>query len=484
MLLRDKRGELGELQGFNDKDEENILRLRDSKNEAIGFGARLALIIKQVSGRVRELIKGNLAISTEISSFSINLDFFSKELIEASKNLKDDSQSLVTAVEETNASMDEATRVLSENTEDLRTISNEAGTIKESLHNNNLLLDGIVIEKDKLLNSALSMKEDINVLLKQVDGMKKVILGIEKISEQTNLLALNASIEAARAGTEGRGFAVVAKEVGKLSNTTNEQLKLMEGFMNDIESSSMKSSESLSDTLTFIESVSENTNKIVDSFSGSITSVNNIIGDIENLSLSMDEIASSNNEISITMNSIEESASRVNNISDDIYTYSKKSEDLSYKINGLEDKVAGLAKLSGDIALYDYFKISNKEFIGILDKAVASHKAWVNDLVNMTSSMKIIPIQSDGHKCGFGHFYHSVKPKNPEVKEVWEKIDSIHNELHLLGDKATGCINKGDGTKAREYSDRAVNISKTIISMLDEMKSYTIKLDENREEVF
>lgn len=258
----------------------------------------------------------------------------------------------------------------------------------------------------------------------------------------------------------------------------------MEGFMNDIESSSMKSSESLSNTLIGIDSVSENTNKIVESFSGSIGSVNNIIGDIENLSSTMDEIATSNHEISEAMNSIEDSATRVNNISDDIYRYSKKSQDLSYKINNLEGKVADLAKLSGNIATYDYFKISNKEFIDVLDKAVNSHKIWVNDLVNMTSSMEITPIQSDGHKCGFGHFYHSVEPRNEKVKEVWKKVDSIHNELHLLGDKATGCIKKGDGIKAKEYSDKAVSLSETIISMLDEMKAYALKLNEKKEDVF
>lgn len=483
-MFGNKEKNLDSYVDVNQFNSEDIEKLDNFRNVNLRVLSKLLVLIKGVSEKVIKLIKGNLNISTEISSFSVNLDFFSKELINISDDLKGNSESLMSAVEETNACMEEVGEVINDNTSTLEKLSNEAADIKNNLNDNRELLDEILIAKQDLVEYSMSMKKDMENLIEEIGAMKGIVFGINKISEQTNLLALNASIEAARAGEEGRGFAVVANEVGKLATNTKEQLALIEKFMGNIEVSSRKSSNSLTYTLEGIDKVDENTNKVVNSFDHSINSVNNIVEELESVSSSMNEINASNQEINATMKSIEESTTEIACASDNIYTFSKKTEELFMKMDNIEEKVSELANLSGEISLYENFKVKNNEFIDILEGAINSHKKWVDDLSNMTKNMSVAPLQSDGHKCGFGHFYHSVMPSNKEVKDIWVKIDSIHNELHSLSDRVKECIVRGDSNKAEEYTEKAVGISQKIISMLRDMENIVKKIEEKGEWVF
>jgi uncharacterized protein YukE len=65
----------------------------------------------------------------------------------------------------------------------------------------------------------------------------EVLEFIRNVANKTNLLGLNAAIEASRAGDLGKGFGVVATEIRKLSSSSSDSIKKIEGVIKDIQQS-------------------------------------------------------------------------------------------------------------------------------------------------------------------------------------------------------------------------------------------------------
>ncbi len=137
----------------------------------------------QVIYSVKDSSKGFVRATTEIASGNQDL---SQRTSEEASNL-----------EETAAAVDEITKTIAHNT--------------ENLYEAKQLTEDIKISMTDLEDSSKKMKEIIQV--------------IEDIAFRTNLLALNASVEAARAGEAGKGFEVVATEVKELSQQSSLQAK-------------------------------------------------------------------------------------------------------------------------------------------------------------------------------------------------------------------------------------------------------------------
>ena len=50
----------------------------------------------------------------------------------------------------------------------------------------------------------------------------------------------------------------------------------------------------------------------------------------------------------------------------------------------------------------------------------------------MVDSRNILPLQQDSTKCGFGHFYYAITPKNPELVAIWKPMEEKHRKFHTL----------------------------------------------------
>jgi methyl-accepting chemotaxis protein len=128
------------------------------------------------------------------------------------------TQATAAAVEEMNATVLEVAR----NANQAADGSHEA---RENARKGREIVVRAVDSINTVQQQALAMKDNLDRLGSQADGIGQVMDVTSDIADQTNLLALNAAIEAARAGDAGRGFAVVADEVRKLAEKTMQATK-------------------------------------------------------------------------------------------------------------------------------------------------------------------------------------------------------------------------------------------------------------------
>ena len=164
--------------------------------------------------------EGMIAAANHIEGVVEILTSASEELsaqIEQSSRGADEQSGRVretaTAMEEMNATVLEVAK----NAQQAADISNQA---RQQAQEGSKIVTDAVKSIEAVHAQSIAIKEDMDVLGKQAEGIGQIMGVIADIADQTNLLALNAAIEAARAGDAGRGFAVVADEVRKLAEKT------------------------------------------------------------------------------------------------------------------------------------------------------------------------------------------------------------------------------------------------------------------------
>jgi len=462
-----------------------IVELRPLENAA-GSKELMDVHARLLKGRTsfEAVITGAMASAMSISNLDLQVSDRVEELGEISTHLSD------TANELSNISSETAnvTKEVAVAHDVLATsITEISGDTMECLQEIEKSEENIVnIEKLSKEAEADSkqMQEDMAELMNVIGHMQAVVTSINAISSQTNLLALNASIEAARAGEAGAGFAVVAEEIRQLADQTRELTSNMAEFIGSIQTASQKSVDSVDTTVHALDQINQNLTVIVE---GNIENRKRLQAINENLT----NIAATSEEISSSMNEVENHAHQLD---ERVYSMSLDAKHLNgvslhlgevvKPMTEIEEKLRATNKEMGRMALDPFYMPGNQIFIGAVKNAVVAHQNWLASLDKMITEGQAQPLQTNDHRCAFGHFYYAVQPKNEGIVKIWAALREKHKQFHANGGQAIMLLKKGDQAKAREYYNKALDVSKHLIKDFEDLVALAEKLDKEDIRIF
>lgn len=429
----------------------------------------LALFRKLFDNEVKlsESAKKLLAIAASISSFDVNISHIADKQIRFAKKMATLSESNLAIVEQTTASMNQVNETIRTTTETLNHLSLESAQLAKSNDEGLRQINEIRELKDEVVSNASVMNGKIDQLVILAKSINDIVVGVAAIAEQTNLLALNAAIEAARAGEQGRGFAVVAEEIRKLADDTKTKLDGMTSFVGDIQKAAEEGQSSMDNTMMSTEKMGQQIENITGTIRKNVEMLSVTVADVQIINAAMQSIQESSVEINQAMENSSSDAESLQEMTSAIHEDALQSAAYGKQISQIDDALSALVREMIQGVQGGSNAISNSEFIERIRNAKEAHGNWVILLKKMVDEMTVYPIQTNGSKCAFGHFYHAIDVNYPSIAGEWKSIDGIHKEFHGLGDKVIAAVRNRDASQARDYFHQAEKLSNQIFTHLD-----------------
>lgn len=408
----------------------------------------------------------------------IKLKVISGNLADLSNAISITSHTTKEIAEEVAKAQESLTFAISDVSESTTAIMTETGVSEERLKN-------VMNDSNTAKKHSSQMQNDMNSLLDIINNMQVVIKSIDSISGQTNLLALNASIEAARAGEAGKGFAVVAEEIRLLADETKKLTSNMAVFVDSIEKASTQSSDSVGKTVVSLQSIDHNLQSVF-----AINTTNR--EKFQEMSSSIDTIAAASEEICSSVNDVE---TQISKLDSDIDVLTRDAVFLNTVTDGLAEVIEPLVNIEtkldttavqmGEMSLDKFYMVYNEKFISVIRGAIVSHQKWTDILKTMIDTNSVLPLQTNPHKCGFGHFYYSMTPRNKQVAEIWKTIGPMHQTFHGLGDTIINHIKNSNLSSATEiYNTKVITLSSELVKHFTDIITIATNLEKEQIDVF
>lgn len=406
-----------------------------------------------------EIFEKNIKVIMQISSLDLTLQHQTEKIMEISQSIERATDAIFGTTSRGAYATGSSNNQHEELANTIVKVSEDTKEVYRKIESGQNELTDIKELSEQLLVVSTEMKEDMEELFDIMQRMGAVITGIDTISMQTNLLALNASVEAARAGEAGKGFAVVANEIRELAGETQKMVGSMGAFVENMKHASQKSSKSATNTISALNSMTDRIKhvwELNDENRKSVSDVNE----------SVSSIAAVSQEISHSMTEME------NQIIGSTDFMRQVSTDLNQAIEpvvSIEKTLDETVKQMGAMTDDAFFRMENKEFAEYMKNAISSHHTWLGNLRKMVSERKVIPLQLDSSKCGFGHFYYSMTPKIPEVLPIWNTLGEKHKRFHQFGASVIHALNCGNYSDAEQIYRKADKYSKELIADMEQI---------------
>ncbi len=402
-----------------------------------------------------ELFDKNIKAVMQISSLDLTMQHLTEKIVDISKRVTRASETIFGGASGSYGTNNQHAEL----TNTIVDISAETGEVYRKIETGQEELTSIKELSAQTIAVSEEMQTDMQNLLQIIEQISGVVAGIDAISMQTNLLALNASIEAARAGMAGKGFAVVAGEIRSLAGETKKLTGNMEEFVENVKGASQKSVDSANSTIRYLNDMTEkikNVWEINDENQQHVSKVNE----------SMSSLAEVSEQLSRSMTEMEKQLKESTHFMNEVSGELKKAVE---PVVGIERTLDDSVKQMGGMTKDPFFHMKNSEFAKYARSAIAAHQTWLGNLKKMVKERKVMPLQLDSSRCGFGHFYYSLTPNISEILPIWMGLEAKHRKFHGFGGDVIAALNRGDYLRAEQICQEAEEYSKELISDIQAM---------------
>lgn len=423
--------------------------------------------LEQGRTKFEEAFSHDINAVMEISSLDLALKHHTEKMSTLSSNVAESTSIISDAASESSCIAGQVNSQHEDLTNTIINASEETDSVHKAIETSQQELTHVKELSNQTIEVSREMQADMNELLDVINHMNEVISGINAISNQTNLLALNASIEAARAGDAGRGFAVVADEIRSLAEETQKLTNKMGEFVEGIKSASEKTNTSTSQTIEVLNTMTEKIVTVWELNDENQRHLARVNDNISSLAAVSEEISSSMSEMEAQAERIEEQCLELKDNTHDMRDVVDDLQSITAPIVDIESTLDTATKIMGGMTKDPFYDLENKEFVKYIENAITAHGNWIAKLREMVNSRTILPLQQNSSKCGFGHFYYSITPKNPELLAIWSPLEAKHKKFHGYGADVVKALFAEDYPKAESLCKEAEHYSKDLISDME-----------------